>query len=168
MLRNVVVHLHNEQPLLADLPIEPTPGDVCLVCTNLRTTNGKVPIFVDRGDSTFVFPMAHIRFIEVHAESYELARLEASDTDAGAVGAALRLNGGGSADVAARGRAGGGDGHDKAATRPDEGDGYSIPPLERLAWVSGDIAEPPSEPPVSQPDGRDGDDGELLRRVRDA
>jgi hypothetical protein len=70
MLRNVVVHLHNEQPLLADLPNEPTPSDTCLICTNLRTTDGRAPVFVDRGDSTFVFPLAHIRFLEVRAESY--------------------------------------------------------------------------------------------------
>ena len=73
MLRDVVVHIHNEQPLLADLPASPTAGDWCLVCTNLRATNGKPPTFVERSDSTFVIPLAHIRFIEIRAASVETA-----------------------------------------------------------------------------------------------
>lgn len=71
MLRDVVVHLHNEQPLLADLLEPPTAGDTCVVCTNLRATNGKAPVFVERSDSTFVFPLVHVRFIEIRAKSVE-------------------------------------------------------------------------------------------------
>jgi hypothetical protein len=71
MIRDVIVHLHNEQPLLADLPAPPTAGDTCLVCTNLRATNGKAPVFVGSSDSTFVFPLAHVRFIEIRAASVD-------------------------------------------------------------------------------------------------
>ncbi|HEY5488051.1 MAG TPA: hypothetical protein VIK06_10405 [Candidatus Limnocylindrales bacterium] len=67
MLRDVVVHLHNEQPLLADLLAPPTAGDSCLVCTNLRAMNGKPPVFIERSDSTFVFPLVHVCFIEIRA-----------------------------------------------------------------------------------------------------
>jgi hypothetical protein len=69
MLRDVVIHIANEQPLLADLPAAPTPSDLCLICTNLRMMNGQTPVFVERRDSTFVFPMAHIRFIEIRPGS---------------------------------------------------------------------------------------------------
>lgn len=65
MIRNVVIHLLSEQPVIADLLKAPTPGDVSLLCTNLRTRDGKRPVFVDRMDSTFVFPYQHIRFIEI-------------------------------------------------------------------------------------------------------
>ena len=47
MIRNVILHLNNEQPLLADLYEPPSPGDVGLRCTNLRMMNGKRPVFVD-------------------------------------------------------------------------------------------------------------------------
>ena len=47
MIRNVILHLNNEQPLLADLFEAPSPGDVGLRCTNLRMMNGKRPVFVD-------------------------------------------------------------------------------------------------------------------------
>ena len=65
MIRNVVVHLLNEQPLLADLFDMPKALDQGLLCTNLRMMDGKKPVFVDRLDSTFFFPYLHIRFIEI-------------------------------------------------------------------------------------------------------
>jgi hypothetical protein len=69
MIRDAVIHLLNEQPMVADLPTMPSPGDLVLVCTNLRTMSRKRPIFVDHVASTFVFPYAQIRFVEIAGES---------------------------------------------------------------------------------------------------
>lgn len=69
MIRDAVIHLAGEQPLLADLPELPRSGDVCLTCTNLRLSNGQRPVFVDRGDSWFLIPLVHIRFVEIPAEA---------------------------------------------------------------------------------------------------
>jgi hypothetical protein len=82
MLRDVIVHIANEQPLLADLISEPAPSDVALICTNVRTMNGKKPVFIDSGDSTFVFPIVHIRFVEVPRTSMESHAAEASSAAA--------------------------------------------------------------------------------------
>jgi hypothetical protein len=65
VIRNVILHLNNEQPLLADLYEAPSPGDVGLRCTNLRQMNGKRPVFVDNVASIFFFPYLHIRFVEI-------------------------------------------------------------------------------------------------------
>ena len=65
VIRNVILHLNNEQPLLADLYEAPSPGDVGLRCTNLRMMNGKRPVFVDDMKSIFFFPYLHIRFVEI-------------------------------------------------------------------------------------------------------
>ena len=65
MIRNVILHIINEQPLLADLFEAPSPGDVGLRCTNLRQMNGARPIFVDEIDSIFFFPYLHLRFVEI-------------------------------------------------------------------------------------------------------
>ncbi len=65
MIKDAVIHLFNEQPLVADLAELPEPRDVSLVCTNLRTMNRKRPIFVDDSASTFVFPYSQIRFLEI-------------------------------------------------------------------------------------------------------
>jgi hypothetical protein len=65
MIQNAVIHLANEQPLVADLFEMPATTDVALACTNLRTLSGKRPLFADHTDSFFLFPLIHIRFIEV-------------------------------------------------------------------------------------------------------
>jgi hypothetical protein len=65
VIRNVILHLNNEQPLLADLYEAPSPGDVGLRCTNLRQMNGKRPVFIDDKASILFFPYLHIRFVEI-------------------------------------------------------------------------------------------------------
>lgn len=65
MLRNSVLHLHNEQPLLCDLFEMPTAADVTVRLTNLRTLDGKRPVFVDDQKAVFVFPYHRVTFIEI-------------------------------------------------------------------------------------------------------
>ena len=69
MIRGVVLHLLNEQPLLIDVFDLPAPSDTALVGTNLRTMSGTRPLFASYSDSTFVFPYAHVRFVELPAGS---------------------------------------------------------------------------------------------------
>ena len=77
MIRNAVVHLNNEQPLLADLYEMPKALDQGLLCTNLRTLDGKRPVFVDKVENIFYFPYLHVRFVEFAATSSSLPELEA-------------------------------------------------------------------------------------------
>ena len=65
MIRNAIIHITNEQPLLADLFEMPTSADVSLVCTNVRMLDGKKPMFVAHTDSVFVFPYLNVRRIEI-------------------------------------------------------------------------------------------------------
>ena len=69
-----ILHLLNDQPLAVDLIAEPNPADLTVVCTNVRTIDGKRPVFVDYSNSTFVFPMAMIRFVEVPQAGAEQER----------------------------------------------------------------------------------------------
>jgi hypothetical protein len=89
MLRDVVIHINNEQPMLADLTAEPSPSDVAVICSNLRTMNGSKPVWVDKADSTFVIPLAAIRLIEIHRSSVEAHRIELAPEAAEATSAAL-------------------------------------------------------------------------------
>lgn len=75
VIRDAVIHLFNEQPLLADLPAMPAPNDLALLCTNLRTLGRKRPIFVDHSESTFVIPYSQIRFVEIPQEREPLAEV---------------------------------------------------------------------------------------------
>ncbi len=65
MIRNVVIHASNEQPLMADLYDLPSADDAGLLCTNLRMMDGKRPVFIDQIESTFFFPYHVIRFLEI-------------------------------------------------------------------------------------------------------
>lgn len=65
MIRNVCIHVSNEQPLLADLFDIPTAADAGLLCTNVRMLDGKRPVFIDSIEATFFFPYHVIRFIEI-------------------------------------------------------------------------------------------------------
>ena len=65
MIRDAVLHLQNEHPLLVDIFEMPSPSDIVLICTNLRTMSKTRPTFADRVGSTFIFPYSHIRFVEL-------------------------------------------------------------------------------------------------------
>ena len=69
-----ILHLLNDQPLAVDLLEEPTASDVSVVCTAVRTLDGKRPVFIDFSSSTFVFPMAMVRFVEIPRAEDEAER----------------------------------------------------------------------------------------------
>ena len=69
MIRDVVLHINNEQPLRADLFELPEGDTVLLRCTNVRTMNGTRPIFIDDLGSIIYLPMLHLRFIEILPKS---------------------------------------------------------------------------------------------------
>ena len=65
VIRNVAIHLANEQPLLADLFDLPSASDAGLLCTNVRSPDGKRPVFIDSSAATFFFPYHVVRFLEI-------------------------------------------------------------------------------------------------------
>lgn len=89
MLRNAVLHLHNEQPLVADLFDVPSPSDVGIRVTNLRSLDGKRPIFVDDMKSVFLFPYHRVSFIEIPPQAGLAAELGEDAPVPVAVGAAV-------------------------------------------------------------------------------
>ncbi len=64
----------SDQPLSIELLEMPTPTDVAIVCTNVRSVDGKRPTFIDFSDSTFVFPVNSIRFLEIPRSMAEAER----------------------------------------------------------------------------------------------
>ncbi len=67
MIRDVVIHMANDQPLRCDIATLPTAADACVVCTNLRMLDGKKPTFIERTDSWFLIPLSRVRFVEMPA-----------------------------------------------------------------------------------------------------
>jgi len=90
VIKNAVIHLLNEQPVLADLYQMPQALDQGLLCTNLRTMDGKRPVFVERSEGVFFFPYLHVRFFAIPPASTALAGNEkpASDAEVAAAAAA--------------------------------------------------------------------------------
>ncbi len=65
MIRDAVLHLEGEQPLLGDLYRLPEPTDAGLLTTNVRTLDGRRPVFIDHTGSVFFFPFRIMRFVEI-------------------------------------------------------------------------------------------------------
>jgi hypothetical protein len=76
VIRNAVIHLLNEQPVIADLYDLPKARDQGLLCTNVRTMDGKRPVFIDRMDGVFFFPYLHVRFLEIPSASTGMTEIE--------------------------------------------------------------------------------------------
>ncbi|HSL97259.1 MAG TPA: hypothetical protein VK831_01685 [Candidatus Deferrimicrobiaceae bacterium] len=70
-----ILHLIGDQPLAVELDAMPNAGDTTLICRNVRTVDGKRPVFIDHTESTFVFPYDQVRFVEIPVEG-EHARAE--------------------------------------------------------------------------------------------
>jgi len=76
MIRNVVLHLNNEQPVVVDLFELPNAIDLGVRCTNMKTLDGKRPVFIDDTNAVFFFPYLHVRFVEIPARSLVGTELE--------------------------------------------------------------------------------------------
>lgn len=71
VIRDAVIHMNNEQPLVCDVREMPATSDVGLLCTNLRLVDGRKPTFIDAIDSWFLIPYHIIRFVELPLASVE-------------------------------------------------------------------------------------------------
>ena len=78
MIRNAVLHLNNEQPVVVDLFELPQAVDLGVRCTNMRTLDGKRPVFIDDIKAVFFFPYEHVRFVEIPPRSLIGTDLEVS------------------------------------------------------------------------------------------
>lgn len=65
MALQVVLHLHNEDPFLADLDVLPDPTHNYVKVTNPRKRDGKSLNTLTNGATAFLYPWTRITFIEV-------------------------------------------------------------------------------------------------------
>ncbi|ACZ38682.1 hypothetical protein [Sphaerobacter thermophilus] len=61
----VVVHLHNEEPFVAEMEEMPDPKDNFVVLRNPRSRDGRSLTFVTDGATAFLYPWTRITFIEI-------------------------------------------------------------------------------------------------------
>lgn len=71
MARSVIIHLINEDPILADMEDLPSPTATCVAFTNPRKRDGKAATWITPGATAFIFSMARVNFIEVMTSEEE-------------------------------------------------------------------------------------------------
>lgn len=71
MARKVIIHLTNEDPVMADMEDLPSPTATCVYFTNPRKKDGKPVTWASAGSVAFMFSMSRINFIEVMTSAEE-------------------------------------------------------------------------------------------------
>jgi hypothetical protein len=61
----VVLHIHDESPIIAEIDELPNPSDQLVVVNNPRRRDGKDLHYLDNNVVTVMWPMSRINFIEV-------------------------------------------------------------------------------------------------------
>ena len=65
MAVEVILHLHNEDPILAEIEAMPGPTDQSIVISNPRRRDGRSLHYITEGATAFIFPWTRISFIEI-------------------------------------------------------------------------------------------------------
>lgn len=71
MAKTVILHILNEDPILADMEDLPDPNATYFACTNIRKRDGKPVSYITPGAKTILFPWMRVNFIEVMVTSEE-------------------------------------------------------------------------------------------------
>lgn len=62
---SVIIHIHNEDPILCEVDQLPSPTDGLIVAKNPRRRDGKDLTYLDSSVTTVIWPITRINFIEV-------------------------------------------------------------------------------------------------------
>lgn len=71
MAKTVILHILNEDAIVADMEDLPDPAATYFTCSNLRKKDGKPVSYVTPGAKTFIFPWSRVSFIEVMQSAEE-------------------------------------------------------------------------------------------------
>lgn len=72
MAFEVIIHIQNEDPIVADMDTLPDPTHYSVIVTNPRRRDGRPLHYITEGATAFIFPWTRINFIEVmEAEKVE-------------------------------------------------------------------------------------------------
>ncbi|MGB5934031.1 MAG: hypothetical protein WBH57_13320 [Anaerolineae bacterium] len=71
MAHTVIVHLMNEDPLLAETERLPEPGDVSMALSSPRRRDGRRPHYLSQDITQIILPMHRVSFIEVIPDEKE-------------------------------------------------------------------------------------------------
>jgi hypothetical protein len=67
----VILHVHNEDPIVAEVDELPDAKDNFVLVRNARKRDGKALPYVSEGATAFIYPWTRITFIEVMDETQQ-------------------------------------------------------------------------------------------------
>ena len=68
MTIEIILHMMNEDPILAEMEGLPDPTHQSIVVYNPRRRDGRTLHYVTEGATSFIFPLARVSFIEIMEE----------------------------------------------------------------------------------------------------
>ncbi len=71
----VILHIPNEDPILAEMDEMPKANDMFLTVTNIRRRDGSRLNNIDMEAEKFLYPWSRVNFIEVLASEAERAKV---------------------------------------------------------------------------------------------
>ncbi len=71
MAFTVILHMLNEDPIVAQIENLPDKDATNLICSEIRKRDGKPVHFLSHGVNTVIFPMHRLHFVEVVASETE-------------------------------------------------------------------------------------------------
>ena len=76
MSLRVTIHLHNEEPFIAEMEEMPMPTALYVTLTNPRTREGKPVPWQSNGATAFLFPWSRITYIELMVRAEDAGEIE--------------------------------------------------------------------------------------------
>jgi hypothetical protein len=61
----LLVHVNNEDPVMGEVDVLPSPSDAMIIIKNPRRKDGKDLIYLEANVTTVIWPVLRINFIEV-------------------------------------------------------------------------------------------------------
>jgi hypothetical protein len=61
----IILHMQNDDPVIAEIEALPGPTDQIITVTNPRRRDGRALHYVTEGAAAFIFPWSRITFIEI-------------------------------------------------------------------------------------------------------
>ncbi len=65
MAIEVILHIHNQDPIIGEIEALPKPDDQILKVSNLRYRDGRDLQFLEHGVTTVLWPIRQLSFIEI-------------------------------------------------------------------------------------------------------
>lgn len=65
MTVEIILHLQNEDPIVAEIEELPGPTDQTITIVNPRRRDGRSLHYITEGATAFIFPLTRISFIEI-------------------------------------------------------------------------------------------------------